>query len=93
MLRVMRSNYDKAWRCPQWSGPALRVGGGDCPSGSFAQAWSTKRHPEWRMLQCQKCGTWALPNVLKWLDPSWLRSWAWWRIREWKYERKMERFK
>jgi hypothetical protein len=90
-FKVMRSNYDKAWRCPDWSGPAFRGGKGDCPGGSFGRRWSWTDHPEWRLMRCTKCGTYVLPNVLKWLDPSWILYQIRWSIRDWKYVRQWRR--
>lgn len=87
-MKIMRSNYDKKHRCPNWSGPALKGSGGDCPGGSLArQMYGTmgeKKHAEWKFFVCYQCGTIVLPNVLKNLDPSWWRYKAGWAIRNWK---------
>lgn len=69
-MKIMRSNYDKARRCPNWSGPAMRGGSGDCPGGMLAR-WHEYRHPQWHIMRCPKCGTVVLPNVLRVLDPAW----------------------
>lgn len=87
-MRVMRSNYDKPWRCPNWSGPALKAGDGPCPSGSGARMFSLYgRSAKWRFWLCRECGTLVLPAILRLLDPSW---WAYcinWKIGDWRYER------
>ena len=70
-VKIRRSNYDKPWRCPDWSGPAWKSRDGSCPGGMLP--WQEHRLPEWRFFRCADCGTVVLPNVLKWLDPSWLR--------------------
>lgn len=80
-MRIMRSNYDKARRCPNWSGPAFKASDDGCPGGML-NGWYELKHPQWHFMKCEKCGTWVLPNVLRNLDPSWWK----WRIelRKWR---------
>lgn len=94
-MKIMRSNYDKMHRCPNWSGPAFKGGDGDCPGGSLSSqmypADGRNTHPRWRFYTCYQCGTVVLPNVLRNLDPTW---WAWrieWKTRNLRY--KIEQWK
>jgi hypothetical protein len=89
-MKIMRSNYDKAWRCPNWSGPGLRGGGGPCPGGSLARRWSYGR-PWLRVFRCEKCGTYILPNALKWADPSWLKFVIERKVADWKDDREFRK--
>lgn len=77
-MKIMRSNYDKFHRCPNWSGPAFKAGNGDCPGGSLAPQMygvdGKRKAPLWRFHQCASCGTVVLPAVLRNFDPSW---WKW----------------
>lgn len=102
-MKIMRSNYDKKHRCPNWSGPAFKGGVGDCPGGSLSrQMYGTlgeKRHAEWKFFVCYQCGTIVLPNILRNLDPSWWKFAAGRKkdrlldkYEDWKYERQMRGF-
>jgi len=85
--RVMRPNYDKAHRCPAWSGPAMRPGPdtSDCPGGYITIDYDTPGW-QWRTHTCPSCGTVTLPDVVRRVDPAWLRikvrrAWNGWRYR------------
>lgn len=77
-MKIMRSNYDKPHRCPDWSGPAMKNGTGDCPGGSLSVQMYGKdgkrKGAFWRFHKCTKCGTIVLPFILRKLDPSWYRD-------------------
>lgn len=76
-VRVMRANYDKPWRCPDWSGPALRASGGPCPGGSTAAQWGSARD-HWKTFRCPECGLLILPFALRKADPTyWLAKLRW----------------
>lgn len=89
-MKIMRSNYDKAHRCPGWSGPALKdIEPSICDGGSFAQTFGNERYwhnvdPYWRFHKCRTCGTLVLPSNFRYFDPVW-----------WKFvaERKWQDFK
>ena len=87
-MKIMRSNYDKPWRCPGWSGPAFRSRDRGCPSGSGAQMFLRYgRAAPWKFWRCPECGTLVLPAGWCWFDPTYIV----WRIRraieDWRYER------
>lgn len=76
-MKIMRSNYDKAHRCPASSGPAFKYNKVDtCNGGSFAkefyieQYWYNK-NPYWRFHKCRTCGTVVLPSNFRYFDPVW----------------------
>jgi hypothetical protein len=73
MIRVSRLDYDKAHRCPTWSGGGWRGSDRHC-DGSFASFIYERRHWRWRFTRCHQCDVVCLPYVTRWLDPSWL----WW---------------
>lgn len=77
MIRVSRLNYDKAHRCPAWSGGGWRPGPDDSEcSASFASFLYGRRAWQWRFTRCRQCAVLCLPLVTRWLDPSWLRWYA-----------------
>ena len=79
-MAVMMPNYDKPWRCPDWSGPRWKGGTGDCPGGSTARWWG-EPGAEWRVHTCPECGTRILPYALRLLDPSYYWGLKWWQVR------------
>lgn len=86
-MRVCRLNYDKAHRCPTWSGPAWKAGSHEGCNGSFASFMYERRAWAWRFTRCPQCRVLCLPYVTRRLD------WTWWqwrasrRVDEWKYQR------
>lgn len=70
-FRIRRRCYDKSHRCPGWAGGGMRYAkvvvceGGSLPHTYTWGRWLPERHAF--------CGTWALPVMAKWSDPSWLR--------------------
>ena len=87
-MKIMRPNYDKAWRCPDWSGPALKGGKGDCPGGSTASMWGSD-YDLWKVFVCRSCGTIILPSHIRKLDPTWWKYKLERKIEDWKYERSL----
>ena len=80
-FRVMRSNYDKPQRCPDWSGPALKLGDGDCPGGSRASLGDGMgKWDHWTMWRCPECGVHVLPFILRKLDPTYYIANLIWRV-------------
>lgn len=95
-MKIMRSNYDKKHRCPDWSGPAFKGGTGDCPGGSLSRQMyghdGGKKYVDWKFYVCYQCGTIVLPPILRHVDPSWIKWRMERRVANWKYEREMNRF-
>ena len=83
-MAVMRANYDKPWRCPAWSGPALRgprKNAPACDGGSLAQTLTGERLWQYRSHRCPLCGTLVLPSILVWVDfESWKAGILWRRL-------------
>ena len=86
-MRVMRRNYDKAHRCPGWSGPAFKGGrinldadkcGYLAPRGDINTKGVAANGPDpwtsYGLVYCPGCKTWVLPYWARWVDPSYL-SW------------------
>lgn len=75
-MKISRPCYDKYRRCPGWAGPGLhfnKSGKDWCANGSVKiEGWLWK----WRIHRCNKCKTFVLPYMVRWLDPSWWRC-AW----------------
>lgn len=83
-MRIRRHCYDKPHRCPGWSGGGRKLAPERqtiCPSGSFAPYMYEQRLWKWRFHRCDKCGTVALPVVVKYFDPFW---WVKWEMPMWK---------
>ena len=66
--------YDKAHRCPAWSGPAMRNGPDDdrCPSGRIVINYDDRMW-RWKTHRCTSCDVVVLPDVIRDLDPVWWR--------------------
>lgn len=91
-MKIMRSNYDKAHRCPAATGPAFKYNKVDtCDGGSLSQQfyeeeyWHNKK-PEWRFHKCRTCGTVVLPSNFRNFDPVWWKFVAERKWRDFKFE-------
>lgn len=82
-MRIMRSDYNKAHRCPSWSGPGWvwRKNYG-CENGYIkSRAWG-KWYAPFEFARCSECDVITLPLFLQWFE--W-RTWQYrivWPIRE-----------
>jgi hypothetical protein len=96
-MKIMRSNYDKAHRCPGWAGPALKgIEPSICASGSFAKEFHIQQYwynkdPYWRFHKCRTCGTVVLPSNFRKFDPVWWKFAAQRKWDNWKYERELDK--
>ncbi len=70
-MRLQRLNYDKARRCPTWSGPALRGPipkyEDTCPGGMITftnKDGDLKKFYKFRFFACPECGVTTLPYYL-----------------------------
>ena len=78
-MNISRSNYDKPFRCPVDTGPALRgpKDWDDCygtaPDGG--QRWEQEVYDrgnrDWTIDKTRCCGTWVLPANFCYLEPVW----------------------
>ena len=99
-MNISRSNYDKPFRCPVDTGPALKGPKGryDCygTARDGGLRWEQKVYDRgnrgWSIDKTRCCGTWVLPFNLRYLEPSW-HWWRWtWRLRiKWRYSSLRER--
>jgi hypothetical protein len=87
-VKLSRANYDKAHRCPSWSGAAFKYPRGarrlTCDGGSVYAAPYPGRLPEgvlagrylyahpFRFGHCTRCDITVLPLATRWLDPAYL---------------------
>lgn len=98
-MRLSRLNYDKAHRCPGWSGAAFKGNRRElCPGAGYVTAhrpWDKDRdgdegypgHPaesQWMFAYCNKCDVMCWPYATRWLDPGW-----WFGFVVWNWRRKI----
>lgn len=91
-MRLSRTCYDKAHRCPGWAGGGIHSAKvSRCPSGSIrtrdmrigeedGRRVVYGRYPsedKWRFGHCTDCDVVTWPVITRWLDPGWLR----WQMR------------
>ena len=90
-MRIRRHCYDKPHRCPGWAGGGRRYpkpGKTVCKNGSLRWDMYEQRFWRFRFHRCAKCGTVAVPIVVKYLDPFYWVDWELGHvIRNWKYRR------
>lgn len=86
-MRFSRSNYDKAHRCPGWSGGGwISAEQRRCPSGYITYGitraemehiidghWWAKYPRAYHFGQCTMCDVVVWPLFTRWLDPTWLK--------------------
>lgn len=91
-MRIARSNYDKPFRCPIETGPALKAptekGWRICPGAEVTGGrWKPDVYDRgsrnWSIDKTVCCNTWVLPFNLRYLEPTW-HYYHWkWRIQLW----------
>lgn len=74
-MKIRRTNYDKAHRCPEQSGPGWRGRPEDsiCKNGSLSGTMHYKWLWQFRFNRCPECNTLVLPVAARWLDPTWYK--------------------
>lgn len=73
--QISRPNYDKRHRCPGWSGGGWVSARYDqCDNGYIKIDYDSRWWP-WRFHRCTRCTVLVLPDVVRWLDPTWLLWW------------------
>lgn len=78
MTYFSRHCYDKPHRCPGWAGGGWRYPKVDrCENGRLRIANEEHADPwmSFRWHRCSSCDVIAIPEVVRWLDPTW---WTWW---------------
>jgi hypothetical protein len=78
-MRISRPDYDKAHRCPGWSGGGMtryatvrRCDGGYLHGDIYAGRWW-----RFRMNRCDTCDLLVLPYVVRYLDwRTWFLRWG-----------------
>lgn len=89
-MRISRSNYDKPFRCPIETGPALKAPPAKdiCPGSRAAGGrWKPDVYErgsrDWSIDKTVCCNTWVLPFNLRYLEPYVYYSHARWRVQLW----------
>lgn len=84
-MRLVRKNYDKANRCPGWSGSGFseypwetkQNATVDCTNGNsgyYDDSYRLNNWADWNFHMCDECGTLTLPRVLRYIDPEYWYS-------------------
>lgn len=99
-VNISRSNYDKPFRCPVDTGPALNWPKdwydcyGRAPDGGLRweqKVYDRKTGRDWSIDKTRCCGTWVLPFNLRYLEPSWHYHRIKWRIWFWIWSANLKR--
>lgn len=90
-MRLSRTCYDKAHRCPGWAGGGWRFAKVRRCEGGYTDVWDYDGLiRQWRFASCNKCDVVTWPLVTRWLDPTWLWWYAThrllWKFRDWRDE-------
>lgn len=96
-MRLSRTCYDKAHRCPGWAGggtkgaSVYRCKNGSIRTGEIRIEVEGGRrvvyggHPaenKWQFGRCTDCDVVTWPVITRWLDPGW---WGW-QFKFWKWD-------